>query len=247
MDGDDLWEPEKLTLQVDAYRRFKNAGLIVVDARSFNGRDVIEPSTLLFAADGFMHPPLEEMQCLDSYRALVPHNFIMTTSQVMVPAAVLARVGESDPSFKICSDYDLYLRIARDYEVAFVNTVMTSWRYVPTSASGPAALRPFRCGLEEIRVLRKHLATAPAEIRGLIRATMRRKSRIIARDAYYHGWEADRAFSTEFLPELWRGNRRSVWPLVYWAALRQPQAAQVPLKSLFRAVLPAKVRRLPDA
>jgi hypothetical protein len=124
---------------------------------------------------------------------------------------------------------------------------MTSWRYVPTSASGPAALRPFRCGLEEIRVLRKHLATAGPELRRVIRATMRRKSWVIARDAYYHGWESDRAFATRFLPELWRSNRRSIWPLVYWAALRQPPGAQTPLKSLFRVVLPARLRRFPDA
>jgi len=245
LDGDDLWEPEKLAVQVEMHHRFPHAGLIVVDACSFNDQDVIHPSTLRYAADDFIESFQDVMICAPSYRALLPHNFIMTTSQVMVPAAVLAQVGFSDPSLKIGSDYDLYMRIARRYEVAFVKRVLTRWRYSPTSVSGPAALRQFRCGVEEIQVLRRQLAGASQEIRETVLALLGKKSWITARNAYYYGLETDRSFSRRFLPGLWRANRRSLWPLVYWTALLHPTKLQAPLKSLFNAVVPRSLRRFP--
>lgn len=247
LDGDDLWEPEKLAVQVDVHRRFPRAGLIVVDTCSFSGAEVILPSTLMYAADGFMESPPDEIVCVPSYRALLPHNFIMTTSQVMIPAAVLAEVGFSDPSLTIASDYDLYLRIARRYDIAYSKRVLTRWRYSPTSVSGPAVLRPFRCGVEEIRVLRTQLSGASPQIRETVLGLLRKKSWITARNAYYFGLETNRAFARRFLPSLWRANRRCIWPLLYWAALLHPPGLQTPLKSLFRIVVPRRLRRFPEA
>lgn len=245
LDGDDIWEPEKLDVQVDLYRQFPQAGLFVVDARSFSGSEVIEPSTLRFAADEFIESEEQETFCLSSYRALLPHNFIMTTSQVMIPAAVLARVGMSDRNLTIASDYDLYLRIAKHYDVAYTTRVLTNWRYLPTSVSGPAALRPFRCRVEELRVIRKQLKDAPPDIRAVILETMRTKSWLTARDAYYYGWKTDRVFSKRFLPELWGGNRRSPWPLFYWSALLLPPQSQEVIKTMARAVYPWRRRQFP--
>jgi glycosyltransferase involved in cell wall biosynthesis len=244
LDGDDLWAPDKLAVQVETYRQYPQAGLVVVDACMFSESGLLEPSTLRGAGE-FIQGVQEETFCARSFEALLPDNFIVTTSQVMVPASVLARIGPSDPAFKIASDYDLYLRIAMHYEVAFAKRVLTHWRYTPTSVSGPAALRPFRCRLEGIGVLRKQLPDAPPEWRGLIRETLRSKSWITAREAYYFGWEQDRAFARRFLPELWRGNPRSPWPLLYWAAVLVPAWSQTLIKSLFRAVLPPSRRRFP--
>jgi glycosyltransferase involved in cell wall biosynthesis len=246
LDGDDLWEPEKLAVQVDLYRQFPHAGLFVVDARQFSGSEMLDPATLRWAADDFINAQQRETFCLPSYRALIPHNFIMTTSQVMIPAAVLQRIGPSDPSLKIGSDYDLYLRIARRYEVAYTKRVLTNWRYLPTSASGPATLRPFRCRVDEVRVLRTQLKEAPADMRPLILQTMRAKSWQTAREAYYYGCNTDRQFSKRFLPELWRGNRRSPWPLFYWSALLLPQGSQEAIKSMARVVYPGRRRHLPE-
>jgi len=245
LDGDDIWEREKLDVQVELFREFPHAGLFVVDSRSFSGSEVIEPETLRFAADEFIVSQPSETFCLPSYRALLPHNFIMTTSQVMIPAAVLSRIGASDRSLKIASDYDLYLRIAKRYDVAYTKRVLTNWRYLPTSASGPAALRPFRCRVEEVRCIRKQLKGAPPDIRAIILETMRTKSWLTARDAYYYGWKTDRVFSKRFLPELWGGNRRSPWPLFYWSALLFPPKSQEAIKAMARAVFPGRRRQFP--
>ena len=245
LDGDDLWEPEKLAVQVEMYRQFPHAGLFVVDARQFSGTETINESTLKFAAEDFIVGEEGETFSLQSYRALLPHNFIMTTSQVMIPAALLSRIGRSDPSLRIASDYDLYLRIAKHYDVAYTRRVLTNWRYLPTSASGPAALRPFSCRVEELRVIRKQLTGAPADIRAFILETMRTKSWLTARDAYYYGWETDRAFAKRFLPDLWSGNRRSPWPLFYWSALLLPPQSQEAIKTMARALYPWRRRHFP--
>lgn len=242
LDGDDLWEPDKLEVQVELHRRYPDAGLLVVDACMFDNSGVLVSSTLPWGA-GFLEAADGEFFSAPSHAALLPNNFIMTTSQAMIPAAVLAAVGSSDPSFKIGSDYDLYLRIAASYDVAFARRTLTRWRYLPTSASGPAALRPFRGGLDEIRVLGKQYGMKGAP-RALISEILRKKSAVAAREAYYYGWTEDRPFALGFLLDLWRGNRRSIWPLIYWAALACPQSLQGALRSVFSVVMPPHRRRL---
>ena len=243
LDGDDLWQPDKLQVQVELYRRYPDAGLLVVDACMFDESQVLVPSTLPWGA-GFLDAAEGEFFCAPSYAALLPNNFIMTTSQAMIPAAVLAAVGPSDPFFKIASDYDLYLRIAARYDVAFARQTLARWRYLPTSASGPAALRPFRGGLDEIRVLTKQLGSTSGAVRDLILNILRKKSAVAAREAYYYGWTENRPFALGFLRDLWRGNRRSFWPLLYWAALACPRSLQGALRSLFGVVMPPHRRRL---
>jgi len=96
-----------------------------------------------------------------------------------------------------------------------------------------------------VRCIRKQLKGAPPDIRGIILETMRTKSWLTARDAYYYGWKTDRAFSKRFLPELWGGNRRSLWPLFYWSALLFPPRSQEAIKAMARAVFPGRRRQFP--
>jgi glycosyltransferase involved in cell wall biosynthesis len=243
LDGDDLWEPDKLQVQIELHRRYPQAGLLVVDACMFDESGVLIPSTLPWGL-GFLDAAEGEFFCAPSYAALLPNNFIMTTTQVMIPAAVLAEVGASDPFFKIASDYDLYLRIADRYAVAFAHRTLARWRYLPTSASGPVAQRPFRGGLDEIRVLRKQFLCTRGEVHDLIGGILRRKSAIAARDAYYYGWTENRAFALGFLLDLWRSNPRSAWALIYWAALRCPRSLQGALRSMFGVIMPPRRRSL---
>jgi glycosyltransferase involved in cell wall biosynthesis len=243
LDGDDLWEPEKLAVQVDLHRQYPHAGVLVVDSCMFDTSEVLAASTLPWGR-GFLDAPEGEFFCGRSYSALLPNNFIMTTSQVMIPAKVLGAIGASDPFFKIASDYDLYLRIASRYDIAFVRRTLTRWRYLPTSASGPSALRPFRCGLDEIRVVSKQVASTRGAARRNVVEVVQKKSALAAWEAYHYGWTHDRAFALRFLLELWHGNRRSIWPLVYWMALACPRWIQGALRSMFGVVMPAHRRRL---
>src|SRR5215472_11782458 len=47
LDGDDLWEPDKLAVQVAAYQAHPRSGLIAVDASMFSGTEVLWKSSLL--------------------------------------------------------------------------------------------------------------------------------------------------------------------------------------------------------
>ena len=236
LDGDDLWEPDKLAVQVAAYQAYPHAGLIAVDACIFSAIEVLRESTLpwstgvLRAGDG----GLATVRC---YRELIQGNFIATTSQVMIPALVLQSVGLSDERLKIASDYDLYLRIASAYEMTFVKAVLTRWRYVSTSASGPLALRGMHWFHDVAAVLEKHLGMATAEWRPLIRVTLRRHAFVAARAAYYYGCDHDSAWARGYLARLWARKPSNLWPLVFCVGLSSPSAFRKVAAVVFRRLL----------
>ena len=112
LDGDDLWEPEKLAVQIAAAHDFPQSGLIVANGVEFDDTGVLEPSLL--------RDVVKELRLKDNQILTVPYyeqalewSPIWTVSQVMVPRTVLQDIGPSDQEFRCGSDYDLYLRIAR--------------------------------------------------------------------------------------------------------------------------------------
>jgi glycosyltransferase involved in cell wall biosynthesis len=241
LDGDDLWEPNKLAVQVAAYQAHPRSGLIAVDACMFSGTEVLRKSTLpwsttLSACEGAVSTGR-------FYDDLLRAPFILTTSQVMIPARVLDAVGPSDGRFKFASDYDLYLRIASQDNITFVRQVLTRWRYLATSASGPSDFRRFRYLAEDVAVLKKHLGIATRTCRPLVRQIMRQKTFAASLDAYYHGRDHDDSWSREYLMNLWCKDRSNVWPLICYAALSSPHVFRKAGSAMFRTVLAARRAR----
>jgi glycosyltransferase involved in cell wall biosynthesis len=234
LDGDDLWEPEKLAVQVAAHQANPSAGLIVVDAAVFSGAATLRRSALPWKK---IAPDTVEgaSTTRQFYREFVLTNLISTTSQVMIPSAVLAAVGPSDSRLSISSDYDLYLRIAAAYDVTFIRSVLTRWRYLRTSASGPQEQRKAHYDLAGIAALRSHLRRARPEWHGLIRDSCRRATYEAARTAYDRGcdFETDRPWARRYLAALWATNPANPWPLVFCAALLSPR----PLRRAGAAVM----------
>jgi glycosyltransferase involved in cell wall biosynthesis len=220
LDGDDRWHADKLSRQVEAYRRFPDSGLIACDTRSFDGNHVIREHLLVLTdvpgcnADA----PIVSGRC---FERLITGNIISTTTQVMVPKHVLDDVGISDRAFAVASDYDLYLRIAFKYPLTFVRESLADYRYVPTSASGPDDVRLFRWTKDVLDVLRKQKKVLPASARPLLNATLRNKTRHIARLAYYRGCDGHRAWALDY---LWHMLSKSADPVAsaYWLALMVP-------------------------
>ncbi len=241
LDGDDLWEPDKLAVQVAAYQAHPRSGLIVADACTFNGQEVLSTSslpwdTLLSAGDGAMSTG-------HFYDDFLRNTFIYTTSQVMIPARVLAAVGPSDERFKISSDYDLYLRIASQYEITFVRQVLTRWRYVATSASGPAEFRQFRYLADDVAVLKKHLSIAARTCHPLIRKIIQMKTFAASQDAYYQGCDHDRGWFREYLIDLWFKNCSDLWPLLFYTGLSSPRVIRTVGSAALRTMLAARRAR----
>jgi glycosyltransferase involved in cell wall biosynthesis len=56
LDGDDLWDPEKIAIQVATYEKYPHAGAVVTDSCIFDGERELHSSTLLWGR-GFFDSP----------------------------------------------------------------------------------------------------------------------------------------------------------------------------------------------
>lgn len=222
LDGDDIWEPDKLAAQVEAAVAHPTAGLLIVNGAMFG--DPITPGALLFW-ERIRHlmgdaGPVVTRRC---YNELLEGNLISTTSQVMIPRRVLDDVGLSDTAFEVSSDYDLYIRIAARYDVTFIDRQLMRWRYLPTSVSGPRQFRSFRWAEEDVAVWRKHLTLVPAGRRAQLARRIRARLHATARDAWCYGMDVDRPWAARYLRRLWRQNFPSVSPGVFLLGLACPR------------------------
>lgn len=235
LDGDDLWEAEKLSFQVAEARRHPEAGLIAVDGLQFDGDRIIEPT--LFFGPACNDLPEESVTSGSYYHQLLHNQFIYTTSQVMVPAKVLRAVGLSDGRFKRASDYDLYLRIAAKYDFVIIKKRLTRWRYLPTSASGPMLLRLFNYLLEDVAILRHHLALCHKRDRALIRGVLKRKLAEGMERLYRYGLAHDRPFATRALLTLLAASPVVPVAFIYLAGLWCPAVVRDRFAPVVRRML----------
>jgi len=222
LDGDDLWDSRKLSRQVSAARSHPSSGLIVADGVQFtDDGSILQPS--IFAPSIRSLLGSSDSLTLRCYRQLLVHNVILTSSQVLIPRAVLDQVGLSDLRIGHASDWDLYLRIAARYDVTFLRDTLTRWRYLPTSVSGPQHLREMRWAADEVRVLHKQLKEAAAEDRPDILKLF--KARIFERayTVYCYGMETDRAFARAQLLRMLRAYPASAAVLAFLMALHLPR------------------------
>ena len=201
LDGDDTWDPQKLAVQARAAAAHPGAGLLVVDGEHV-GHPEVDGTGLFWPAVRALLAAPGAATALDGYGELLRANLVSTTSQVMIPRAVLESVGPSDRSLPLGGDYDLYLRIAARYPVVLIDRRLTRWRYVATSASGPHHLRVLRWAEANIAVWRKHLGLVPPAQRPALRAQLRDALHVAAWEAALHGRRVDRAWATRYLARL---------------------------------------------
>jgi glycosyltransferase involved in cell wall biosynthesis len=234
LDGDDLWEPEKLARQVAAARSHPTAGLIAADGVQF-GPGVVRQS--LFAPT--IRALLTDRESITRrcYEEFLEGNLISSTSQVMVPRSVFDVVGLSDTAFRIASDWDLYIRIAERYEVTFLAGELTRWRYLPTSASGPAALRHLRWAPDEIAILKKHLRTEHRTARELVRTRLDERIQATADTAYDFGVTVNRGLAGRYLLGMLRRNPASLAVMSCLVALYLPRSVTRVVGTRLRRIL----------
>jgi glycosyltransferase involved in cell wall biosynthesis len=217
-DADDVWLPEKLSTQVGALLQFREGGFIFTGKLAFDASGVFTEKYLPALGDWFQAHRLAESDLAYGwlYRELLRSNYI-TTSSVLMRKDILNKVGLFDETFAIAEDYDLWLRIARDYKLLFVNRVLTKYREHPDGLSGPAEIRHYRWSSASITVREKHLRKSwiPAEYQSLVK-------QVLAQEC----WELGLGYFTQnCLKEARAYFRRSlqyrvfdfrVW--LYWAA-----------------------------
>jgi glycosyltransferase involved in cell wall biosynthesis len=105
LDDDDEWLPDKLARQVELMRKSSPAvgasytGCLVVESNSGRIRRQIAPRR-----NGKLYP------------AILADNFIGGTSSVIAKKSSLERVGSFDESLPSFQDYDLWIRLAREFD-----------------------------------------------------------------------------------------------------------------------------------
>jgi glycosyltransferase involved in cell wall biosynthesis len=136
LDSDDLWDPEKLRIQVEQLDRNPEAGLSFCDALTEGGRP---GAGTRFQSKRFRGDT--------SMRGIVEWNFPMCTPSVVVRRTVLDAVGTFDESFACNEDWDLWIRIVARYPVVYVDRPLMTIRRGADNLSRTRVLEKWRSGL----------------------------------------------------------------------------------------------------
>lgn len=116
LDADDLWEPDKLELQVAALEASPQAGLCVTAAVRINERGKILGKI-----------PAEHSD--DVCRTLLLNAMsVGMLSSGLVRASVLKAIGGFDPRFSQCADWDLWLRVSTTSAFCVIDRPLVRYR-----------------------------------------------------------------------------------------------------------------------
>ena len=172
LDNDDLWFPEKIDLQVRVLQEHPECGLVFTDGKEIDGSRVLRDSLMA----NHLQSWIDQRDDQDSrvmhgwlFNELITLNFICSASGVMVRKQSVKRIGGFDERIAIADDYDLYLRMARLYPMAYLRPCLYVWRYRKESQSGSRNNRQYRWTKAMLPVLEKHLHIMPMELRPQVR------------------------------------------------------------------------------
>lgn len=144
LDSDDIWVPEKLEKQVDVFRNEKkgNTGLVYTEKRCFSEK----------TADAYACRSRQFDDIADNFLRLLIFNYIATLT-VMTKKSVIEDVGMFDESLFGTEDWDLWIRIAKRYEIACIDEELAYYRVHEQGIS-----KNRRRTIEEVyKVMQKHL------------------------------------------------------------------------------------------
>jgi len=202
LDGDDLWEPDKLAVQVQAAARFPQAGLIVADGFPFSHEDgtILRSSLLHDYGDDFCGSlPEGAVVEADLYHRLLRGCVIDTPSQVMVPSKVLQTVGNF--AQHRADDYDFYIRLAAQFKVVLIKKHLVKYRVHTGNVSGPVAMQFFQFTQPNLLIRKKHLKVCRPEVRPLLKQQIKEGLVTAAEKARDEGLRGQRRWASRF---LWR-------------------------------------------
>jgi glycosyltransferase involved in cell wall biosynthesis len=246
LDHDDLWAEDKLAVQVAVIARHPASGFVACDGVQFDGDRVLAPRLL----NGRLARALDatatgEFETRD-YRAFIEFNPISTPSQVVIPRAILDRVGPFTEHRNEAPDIEYYLRVARRYPVTLHREPLARWRYLPTSRSGPIERRGFEWALMMVPVLRREMRRCDPRDRRFVAVRVHTLVREHVREAYYYGRQQDARYARGWLLRLARHRPDDPVVLAAWLALYMPAPLISRFARLARALTPGSARASRD-
>jgi glycosyltransferase involved in cell wall biosynthesis len=164
LDADDEWLPQKLSAQVSAFEKFPEAGLVFTDTTMCSDEDVFQDAMYTNMLKAWCQAHRSEVpDCYygSLYAQLLSGN-CMHTSSIMVRREILEQTGVFDEQVqvvKIAEDYDLWLRIARNHPMVYIDRVYCKYKVLEEGFSGGMAVRGLRWLDSQIAVREKHRRT----------------------------------------------------------------------------------------
>jgi len=140
LDGDDAWLPGRLPVQLALATANPEVDLWCGRRVAFEGaHDVLrsagQPAPGQEAASaGLPIAALQERMRRVPLEEFIEHN-VVATSTVLVRKTTLSEMGGFDEQFRGPEDYDLWMRIARDAKIAYIDVPLSQYRSEPGSLS----------------------------------------------------------------------------------------------------------------
>jgi glycosyltransferase involved in cell wall biosynthesis len=130
MDHDDYWLPDKLALQVEQMQRHPDAGLVYSTFAWWHpGLDGVFPNPRNYKDEPFGDVIDEEFSGW-IYHLLLLDCWVLTSS-ALIRSEVFDKCGAFDESLPYSEDWDLWLRIAREYPFIKLKKALTLYRQHP--------------------------------------------------------------------------------------------------------------------
>ena len=117
LDCDDLWLPEKLATQIPLFLADPTVGIVISD-------------TVFFSDDGYAKqlyrkkkPPVGNV-----FRQLLEGNFISLETVILRKSALNDLAELFDTRFNAIEEYDLFIRLCHQWNLAYADQVLGKWR-----------------------------------------------------------------------------------------------------------------------
>lgn len=146
MDHDDYWYPDKLALQVEQMEQHPETGLVYSsfiwwhpdDKGVFPHPDSFDPASFPTGIDEEFSGWIYHLLLLDCW---------ILTSAALIRAEVFDKCGAYNESLSYSEDWDLWLRISRQYRIIKLNKSLTLYRQHPKQGNRMARNTDYRTEL----------------------------------------------------------------------------------------------------
>jgi glycosyltransferase involved in cell wall biosynthesis len=126
LDADDAWMPRKLERQVAVLESRPNFGVVYTNAEFISTDGTLMGKTIC------EHWNMSTMPSGNILEALLGKSFIVQ-STVMARRTCFAVVGKYDESLRRGEDWQMFIRLAKQFEFAFLDEVLVHYRRHPQS------------------------------------------------------------------------------------------------------------------
>jgi glycosyltransferase involved in cell wall biosynthesis len=224
LDADDLWLPDKLQLQMDFLCHHPQYGLVYSDMKTFDETGILHESVKIWLN---MSPPSGWI-----FKELFAETLFACDATVFAKACV-DRVGYFDESLAVGEDYNMWLRMARHFQIGYLDVPLTKYRQHGSMTSRRIGKSLIGGVPWEVIAIEKVLNLNPQVVKDLGRYKVRKR---ISRPYYFLG--CDRLMAGDhYEARRFFARALSYWPLNWDYCIRY-------LATLFTPSHVAKIRNL---